>query len=331
LAKVLLLHYAQTLVTNYLADRNQPVSVFASIAYWDSYADQPLHEWLPEENDLPDDMRDVIRHGRAVLILDGLDELGSSKHKNPGKPDEGTFDPRLRFLKHVQSAIDDGNQVLMTCRVTDYEDIGEKLNIKGAIELQFLTDIQIETYLGDVPTVQETVMEDNNLLEICRSPLLLSLIAFGYRDATDDLKALPSMAEGDLRDAIFERYITTSYDLEADRRELAGEEMPFTLEKVMDVLGHTAMMSAGSGARLERRQGSSGGCVIGFVSDNILYHRDFSELFDSYNTSIFLDLVQKLHILIISEKQINFIHLQYLRQLCDKIMKLRSSDAPKTG
>lgn len=284
-----LLHYAQTLVTNYLANRNQPVPVFASIAYWDSYANQPLHEWLPEENDLPDAMRDVIDNGRAVLILDGLDELGSSKPLDPEKPEKGTFDPRLRFIKHVQTAIDMGNQILITSRVIDYDDIGEKLNIKGAIELQPLTDDQIDTYLGDVPTVQTTVMADDELLDICRSPLLLSLIAFGYRDATDDLKTLPNMAEGDLRDTIFEQYITTSYDLEARRRELTGEEMPFTLGKVMDVLGHAAMFNVGGISRI------TGGSIT--IVENVLEYSDF--MFHLYESEIdkFIEVVQKMNII----------------------------------
>ena len=288
-----LLHYAQTLVSRYLGDRNQPVPVFASIAYWDSYKNQALYEWLPEHNELPEDIQKVIHNGQAVLILDGLDELGREKPINPKKPEEGTFDPRKRFLEQVQTAIDNGNQILITCRVTDYEEIGEKLNIKGAIELQNLRDEQIETYLGDVPTIQKTVMADSELMNICRSPLLLSLIAFGYRDATEDLKALPSMEEGDLRDAIFERYITASYDFEASRRELQGEEMPFTLEKVLDVLGHAAMINVCGGWRDDGKEYGYGSQIV----ENVLIRHDFTHHLEATQIDDFLIFMEQLNII----------------------------------
>lgn len=296
-----LLHHAQHLIRAYLADRNQPVPVFATIAFWDSYADTPLHEWLPEHNELSDDMRDVILHGRAVLILDGLDELGRSKPINPEKPEEGTFDPRQRFMAQVQKAIHDGNQVLMTCRVDDYKAIGDKLDIRGAIELQKLTDAQIETYLGDVPTVQATVMADADLLEICRSPLLLSLIAFGYRDATDNLKALPSMTEGDLRDAIFGQYIQASYDFEASRRELLDEDMPFTLDKVLDVLGHAAMINVAGGERDDK---------AGDIIENILIHHDFTHKLEVHEVDNFLAFITHLNVIEPDEDgHYRFLHL----------------------
>jgi HEAT repeat protein len=320
-----LLHYAQTLVSRYLGDRNQPVPVFASIAFWDSYANTPLHEWLPEHNELPDDIRDVIQSGRAVLILDGLDELGREKPINPEKPEEGTFDPRRRFLEQVQTAIDDGNQILITCRVTDYEDIGEKLNIKGAIELQNLTDDQIDTYLGDVPTIQKTVIEDNDLLEICRSPLLLSLIAFGYRDATDGLKALPNMAEGDLRDAIFEQYITTSYDFEASRREMRGEEMPFTLEKTMDVLGHAAMINVCGGKRIDYEALSLDGTEI---VENILVLLDFTHELEQDEIDNFLNFIEHMNVMEQHElDNYRFLHL-LIRDYLAFTFSMRHFDEP---
>ena len=293
-----LLYHAQTLIQNYLKNRNQPLPVFATIAYWDSYGDTPLHEWLPVENDLPDDIRDLIYNGRAVLILDGLDELGSSKPINPEKPEEGTFDPRQRFMAHVQQAINEGNQVLITCRVKDYNDIGDKLTINGAIELQKLTDEQIETYLGDVPPVQTAVMADDALLDICRSPLLLSLIAFGYRDATDELKALPSMTEGDLRDTIFGQYIQASYNFEASRRELLSEEMPFTLEKVLDVLGHAAMINVAGG---RRDDGADTGFLFELdgssIIENILENHDLSFYLTRDELDYFVNFLTQLNII----------------------------------
>lgn len=297
-----LLHHAQTLVSNYLADRNQPVPVFASIAYWDSYKDVPLHEWLPEENDLSEDVRRVIENGKAILILDGLDELGSSKPINPKNSEEGTFDPRLRFLRQVQNAINDGNQILMTCRVADYQEIGEKLQIRGAIELQPLADEQIETYLGDVPTVQKTVMLDADLLNICRSPLLLSLIAFGYRDAPDELKSLPSMDEGDLRDAIFEHFIKASYQFETQRRRIEGAEIPFTFEQVLDGLGHAAMINVCGTTRND--------ALNTIIFENVVTQHDFTHRLKDHYVEKFIKFIETLKIIeTYRNKNYKFVHL----------------------
>ena len=306
-----LLYHAQTLIENYLKNINQPLPVFATIAYWDSYAEIPLHEWLPEHNDLPADVGDLIRNGRAVLILDGLDELGDSKPINPKKPEEGTFDPRQRFMAQVQGAIRDGNQVLITCRVKDYNSIGDKLDIRGAIELQPLTDEQIETYLGDVPTVQAAVMNDHGLLDICRSPLLLSLIAFGYRDATDDLKALPSMTEGDLRDAIFGQYMQASYNFEASRRELIGEEMPFTLEQVLDVLGHAAMINVVGGERDDNSPDPEFFLSFGSeIIENRLIHHDFTHKLLDPQIDTFLNFIPRLNAIErLPDGEYRFLHL----------------------
>jgi|GEM_PF-1305537 len=311
-----LLQYTQTLIKNYLTKPNQHVPIYASIAYWDSYRNNPLADWLTIQNKLSDDIVDVIQNGRAVLILDGLDELGSEKTEEivVGKDEDGKeikeerlFDPRQRFMAYVQQAIRDGNQVLMTCRVNDYNAIGEKLDIRGAIELQPLTDTQIETYLGDVPTVQTAVMSDDELLDICRFPLLLSLIAFGYRDATDDLKALPSMTEAnDLRDAIFGQYMQASYDFEARRRELLGEEMPFTLEKVLDVLGHAAMINVADIKRDDHKDWGKRTNII----ENILVHHDFTYQLEPEQVQSFLQFIPRLNVIEqLEDGTYRFLHL----------------------
>ncbi|MCB9453863.1 MAG: NACHT domain-containing protein [Anaerolineaceae bacterium] len=213
----MLLHHAQSLIAAYVRDPNQRMPFYASITQWDSsnreLADgtiqegRPLAEWFAQKYNLPPAITRYIEHGEAVLILDGLDELGNSRPINPQNPEEGTYDPRQRFMAQVQWAVDRGNDVLITCRVKDYEAVGELFAEMGAVQLHHLNDNQIRTYLNGFPTVQTAVMDDAGLLDICRSPLLLRLIAFGYRDAPADLQSLGSLKEGALRDEIFGRYI----------------------------------------------------------------------------------------------------------------------------
>ncbi|MCB9450886.1 MAG: TIR domain-containing protein [Anaerolineaceae bacterium] len=311
-----LLHQAQSLIGAYLADRNQPVPVYDRITAWNPDDNLPLDDWLVAANDLPPDMKNVMGVGRAILILDGLDELGRLREIRREKkdPETGnpiveviTYDPRKRFIARAQEMIDRGNRVLMTCRVKDYAEIGEQLEGIGAVVLQDLTDTQIDGYLGDVPTVQKAVENDAALREICRSPLLLSLIAFGYRDAPADLQGLGSLKEGALRDAIFGRYIETSYNYEARRRVDRGETMPFTLEKMLEVLGHAAMINASE----ERRDDGGGEYGLGSgITENVLVYYDFTDRLKIVEIDTFCALACNLHILYRRDDETHgFLHL----------------------
>ncbi|MBZ0275137.1 MAG: HEAT repeat domain-containing protein, partial [Anaerolineae bacterium] len=298
-----LLHQAQRLISAYLADRNQPVPVYDRITAWNPDNNLPLDDWLVKANDFPPDMKKVMQTGRAILILDGLDELGSSRLIDLEKPELGTYDPRQRFIVRVQEMINRGNRVLITCRVKDYAEIGEQLAGIGAVILQDLTDEQIDGYLGDVPTVREAVQSDSDLREICRSPLLLSLIAFGYRDAPAALQGLGSLKEGALRDAIFGQYITTSYNYEQRRRADRGETMPFTLEKVLEVLGHAAMINA-SGRR--RDDGGFGSSIV----ENVLVRHDVSHRLENNQINTFGILACDLRVLFQRDDETyGFVHL----------------------
>ncbi|MCB9453737.1 MAG: HEAT repeat domain-containing protein [Anaerolineaceae bacterium] len=246
-----------------------------------------------------------IEHGEAALILDGLDELGSSRPINPQKPEEGTYDPRQRFMAQVQWAVDSGNDVLITCRVKDYAAIGELFAEMGAVQLHHLNDDQIRGYLNNFPTVQTAVMDDTDLLDICRSPLLLRLIAFGYRDAPADLQGLGSLQAGALRDAIFSQYITTSYNYEARRRADQGKEMPFALEKVLEVLGHAAMINVCGGTRDDGT-----GLPGSYIAENVLVRHDFSHHIEDSEIDTFCALARELHILYKRDDETHgFLHL----------------------
>ena len=88
-----------------------------------------------------DELKPAARRMVAVddreEVLNGLDELGDKRPVDPNKPDGDAFDPRPLFM-HV---IPENNQVIVTCRVKDYGEIGEKLALNGAVTLQALNII----------------------------------------------------------------------------------------------------------------------------------------------------------------------------------------------
>ncbi len=81
---VSLLHFARTVVAERLADSVNPLPILADIGRWDPDSLQPLEQWLsgcsPRHSA---QVLDAIRKGEALLLLDGLDELGSRRPLDP--------------------------------------------------------------------------------------------------------------------------------------------------------------------------------------------------------------------------------------------------------
>lgn len=174
-------------------------------------------------------------------MLDGLDELGGERPVDPKKPEGEKFDPRQRFLE----ALPANNQILVTCRRQDYAEIGSKAKLNGAITLQPLSEAQIAAYLRGTSALWQAVQNDDGLREMAKTPLLLSFFALAYQDHPEDAEQLANLADspGDLRDAIFERYVRERYEHEARKLKLRGEEMPFTFDEVVSRLQFIASES----------------------------------------------------------------------------------------
>jgi hypothetical protein len=217
-----------------------------------------------------------INAGRALLLLDGLDELGSIRDEDVeveeggitykinadqarllldrlGKLDASqeeeieveleevgekkkvkekhSYDPRQRFLAHIPK----NNRVLMTCRVRDYKQIHNKAALNGAVTLQPLTMTQMQEYLAGYPNLWKAIQSDYTLRELCRTPLLLSIFAYGFGEATEEERqALQNLSDSpaELRDRIFGMYVERRYEHEQIR-----EELPYTLEEIKRLLG----------------------------------------------------------------------------------------------
>jgi len=118
------------------------------------------------------------------------------------------------------------------------------------VTLQNLTDPQIRDYLSaDVPDLWAALEADEELRDVVRTPLLLSLFAFGYKDQGEEAAKLRDLraSPGDLRDAIFGEYVRERYEHEERKLKLRKppEKMPFTLDEIYEVLGFAAMVATG--------------------------------------------------------------------------------------
>lgn len=123
-----LMAFARDAIVRRLDDVSRPLPVLAPIVAWDAYRKPSLGAWLSGGGS---ELRQVIEDGRALLLLDGLDELGSERPLDPDNPNGPTFDPRAAFIE----ALPADNQVVLTCRVKDYHAIGHKAALNEAVTL----------------------------------------------------------------------------------------------------------------------------------------------------------------------------------------------------
>lgn len=285
--------FARDRVAARLEDPTLPLPILVPISTWDAQKQTPLLEWLAAA--VPalkrDDLAHLLDSKRALLLLDGLDELGNER-EDPQTHE--FYDPRLRFIETVVGAGFKPAQespIIISSRIKDYADIGHKVSLSGAVTLQPLDDNQMRAYLNDLPDLWTALKSDVDLREVARTPLLLSLFTFAFRDLPEEAQNLHTLNYGETRDKIFEAYIRKIYERESRR---SNGNLKFSLDEVYAVLGWVAIWNA---ARIHEQ--------------NILYHRAFElALFDDKRSNEFIEFCVKLHILsVIDEAKVRFIHL----------------------
>jgi eukaryotic-like serine/threonine-protein kinase len=153
-----------------------PTPVVFHLASW-AESRQPLAEWLAAE--LHRRYGVARRLGRAWIadeqvlpLLDGLDEV-ADEHR------AGCADAIAGFLaEHGQLP------VVVCCRTAEYEALGVKLRLRGAVLIRPLTGAQVERYLvaaGDsAAEVRALVHADARLRELLTTPLFLRMIVRTY-------------------------------------------------------------------------------------------------------------------------------------------------------
>lgn len=223
--------FAREALLRRLADPAQPLPLLAQIPTWDAEAREGLVDWLASS--IGGLERGVLERAvlsrNVLLLLDGLDELGARRVN--GETGE-EYDPRARFA----AVLPPGVPRVITCRLADFRTMRRKFPANGAVVLQPLDDADIAAFLHERPEVLALVESDRTLLEVVRTPLLLSLLTYAL--SSEEPAELTSLENGDRRDHVFELYVSRRYAHEAAR---ANARLPFTLDETLAVLSHAAM------------------------------------------------------------------------------------------
>ncbi|MGQ9908138.1 MAG: HEAT repeat domain-containing protein, partial [Candidatus Flexifilum sp.] len=314
---------------------NAPLPILMLCATWPSSPPTPLSTWIRENWKGLENLREEDL-ASCLLLFDGLDELGAErvekmKDEN-GKEVERTYDPRLRFLQ----ALPESGAVIVSTRVEEYEAIGHKARLNGAVTLRPLTDEQIRDYLSNYPLLWQALERDRELLDVLRTPLLLSCMAFAYKDDPGAVQLLADKDSVEMSDAIFARYVQERHVHEARRLEDIGQAPPYSLETLYEVLGHAAMANANAvGAQ---RRSLQTPLSFFFAEANIFQPVDFAPFVG--DTEAFLGWVELLDLMNRADVGLRFVHLRLrdyfgrsyaLKHLSDANARMRRAAAEALG
>jgi hypothetical protein len=232
-----MLAFAREKVADRLHNPKAPLPVILRIATWDAQHRTPIGNWIASQVPMLEEeaVASMLKRGEITLLLDGLDELGSERRDLDTKE---LFDPRQRFI----AAIPRTGQVVVSCRIRDYTEIGKKIALRGAVTLQPLTDMQLKAYLSEVPELWKTLEADLSLRDVARTPLLLGILAHAYKDNETGVTKLrdPKTGQTELREQIFRTFVQRRFEHEQSR---VDAQLPFSISEIYWVLGKAAVES----------------------------------------------------------------------------------------
>lgn len=122
-----------------LADTTAPLPLLGLVPTWNPVEKPALATWLSAG--LPslsvDAIRNEIESGRALLLLDSLDELGDDyivwrELASGERVIRDRFDPREHFIAQLPSR----GGIVITCRVADFETLRASLPLNGMVALR---------------------------------------------------------------------------------------------------------------------------------------------------------------------------------------------------
>ena len=198
----LLLELARELLARAEQDTSHPLPFVFTLSSWATER-RGLAEWLVEELNtryhVPRKLGQTLVEGDEIIaLLDGLDEIDA-------KDRSGCIEAINAYReKH-------GMTSLVVCsRSTDYLTQATQLQLGCAVEIQPLTDQQIDDYLMNAGAPLEALRialhQDASLRELTSTPLMLSILTLTYHGASMEELARDSVPT-DRQRQVFEHYI----------------------------------------------------------------------------------------------------------------------------
>jgi len=218
----MLLELARDLLTQATQDESLRIPVVFNLSTWAS-KQPPLTDWLMAELQtlylIPKKTAQTwVEQDDILPLLDGLDEVAEAH--------------RVTCIQAINDyRAKQGTPLVVCSRTVDYEAMGRKLLLSDALILRPLTLNQINDYLlGGGPAlegVRQALHQDDTLLEMAQSPLLLSIMAIANRDQPPEQFTTTNL--DDRRRQLFATYIQRQLP---QRRKDPREDTATTLRQL---------------------------------------------------------------------------------------------------
>ncbi|WP_236065147.1 TIR domain-containing protein [Reticulibacter mediterranei] len=198
----LLLDLAADLLTRAEQDRSLPIPVIFPLSSW-AEKRFPLATWLVEELFTKYQVPRALGHAWVeqellLPLLDGLDEVA--------EPHQSACIQAINTYRHEHSLV----PIVLCSRTAEYRAQAVRVTLSKAVVIQPLTTEQIDSYLTQagqqLAAVHSLLRTDQELQELARTPLMLTILALTYHGkAVDDLAmSLPPEA---LRQHVLATYV----------------------------------------------------------------------------------------------------------------------------
>lgn len=206
-----------------LQNPDQPLPILGVIPTWNYKENPPISKWLQESYGAPNDIENLLTQGKALLILDGLDELVPDIHTS--------FDPQALFLESLPA----NNHIVLACRFHTSTFLKKELRLNGAVSVEPVSEIQALEYISQFPKLKKYIKSDSSVLSLLDTPIFLTLFTEAYHNS--DAKNLTVVEQ--LPDSLDKKYEIIEHVIDNRRKRLLNSDK-FTLDKLKKSFGAIA-------------------------------------------------------------------------------------------
>ncbi len=174
---ITLLQLARDLIARAEEEIDRRIPVVLNLSSW-AAEKQTIAKWIVEElNSKYQVNRKIgqqwVEKQELLLLLDGLDEIRDLEKRNAC----------VTALNAFQK--EQATEMVVCCRVRDYEKLGNRLKLQSALVLRPLSAEQIHSYLdrlqSNLTLLKTLLIEDETLQDLAQSPLLLNIMVMAYQ------------------------------------------------------------------------------------------------------------------------------------------------------
>ncbi len=216
---IALLKLAKDVIDRTEPDLRQQIPVVFNLASW-ARKPQSIEQWLIQE--LLEKYQVSKALGKTwvesealMLLLDGLDEVKAEQRN-------ACVQALNQFMQTHGTT-----EIVICCRIGDYQMLQDRLMLRSAICLQPLTAAQIDRYFeqaGDRLSALKAVLpQDAELQGLAKSPLMLSVMSLAYQDFTPEQLTVGGKIE-DYRQRLFATYIDRMFQRRGTTQQYSRED-----------------------------------------------------------------------------------------------------------